>query len=88
MKRKWFWSGGRPKYEGDGAIVLSSFAPRIEQEKARESVPLPIGDFLQKKFGFRPKGTAINHRSFIKRGANIKIIQSNVGSFCVFSMYS
>ncbi len=54
LKRKWFWSGGRPKYEGDGA-VLSSYAPRRAREKARESVPLPIGDFLQKKFGFRPK---------------------------------
>ena len=57
LKRKWFWSGGRPKYEGDGA-VLSSYAPRRAREKACESVPLPIGDFLQKKFGFHPKGTA------------------------------
>ena len=40
LKRKWFWSGGRPKYEGDGAVELI------------------ILDFLQKKFGFRPKGTA------------------------------
>jgi len=36
IERKWFWSGGRPRYEGDGA-VLSSYALRRAREKAREA---------------------------------------------------
>ena len=46
LKRKWFWSDGRTRHEGDGAVEI-------------------ILDFLQKKFGFCPKGTAINH--FVRR---------------------
>ena len=40
------------------AQLCRRLVPHMEQEKARESVPLPILNFLQKKFGFRPKGTA------------------------------
>ncbi|MDA3780773.1 MAG: hypothetical protein PF487_11230 [Bacteroidales bacterium] len=58
MKRKWFLAGGRPKYEGDGAVELVC-TPQSARKSTR-SVPLPILDFLQKKFGFQPKGTALN----------------------------
>ena len=57
LKRKWFWLGGRPKYEGDGAVEFVR-TPQSARKSTR-SVPLPILDFLQKKFGFHPKGTAI-----------------------------
>ncbi len=38
-----------------GVVVVR--APQSARESTR-SVPLPILDFLQRKFGFRPKGTA------------------------------
>ena len=57
MKRKWFLAGGRPRYEGDGAVELSVRAPQGAREST-QSVPLPILDFLQKRLEFQPKGTA------------------------------
>ena len=57
LKRKWFLTGGRPRYEGDDAVKLSVRAPQGAREST-QSVPLLILDFLQKKLEFQPKGTA------------------------------
>ncbi len=46
----------RPRYECDGAVEF--IRTLRSARKSTRSVPLSIGDFPQKKFGFRPKGTA------------------------------
>jgi len=52
-----------------GCVVVCSTHGARESTR---SVPLPIQDFLQKKFGFRPKGTAsyqrVGMRSLCPRG--------------------
>jgi hypothetical protein len=47
LKRKWFWSGGRPRYEGDGAveIILDFLQKKLEFRPKGTATETPKGVF-------------------------------------------